>query len=449
MIFNTKFSQVWQQLGIGQQAVLVAVSGGVDSMVLLDLLQKLPGELQPKINVVAVDHCLRAESQLEISYLREYCQQHGLKFYTCKWLPKQHPQTGVEEAGRLFRYSFFAKVMAENQLRYLLTAHHADDQAETFLMKLIRGGDLRQLRGILLQRPFAKHSFLIRPLLNFSKEQLYDYAHQLGLQYFEDATNQTDDYLRNRLRHQVVPVLKKEESQLLRHIAQYQQQLGELLELADQRVAQLLAAAQVSDGYRLASWLDKSPVQKKAMLRKLSATEVSTVNEAQITAMTKLLENEQRPQATIDLKGAAVFVKDYSVFRFESKRHSSGDLQKIIKLSVGRWSFLSPTEEIGLFPAAQVELKNSDDVLEVGALDSPLLLRHRQPGDRLLTAAGQQKVKKILIDHKVPNVQRAKIWLVCKASNEVLWVIGHKKSDLSRPSVNDKIHYIVIYRKIK
>lgn len=99
--------------------------------------------------------------------------------------------------------------MGRHHAAVLLTAHHADDQAETVLMKLIRGGQLTQLQGILPEQPFAAGK-LVRPLLPFSKEQIRTYAHEQQLTWYEDATNQNNDVLRNRIRHQVIPALKQE-----------------------------------------------------------------------------------------------------------------------------------------------------------------------------------------------------------------------------------------------
>ena len=448
MELTAKFSQVWRQLDLGKQPVLVAVSGGVDSMVLLELLQRLPQTLCPVIEVALVNHCLRPEGQQELEYVRRYCDEHGLKFHSLVWPKSQHPRAGVEEAGRNVRYRFFADVMADRKIKLLLTAHHGDDQAETVLMKLIRGGDLRQLQGIAWQRPFQGSKLLLRPLLGFSKEQLYDYAKKIGLQYFEDESNQSDDFLRNRIRHQVVPLLKQEEPQFLAHVAAYQQQLTDLLLLAKQSVEQLLAEAATEQGYDLAVWLSKTRVQKRAMLRQLCSQKTGAVNEQQLTELIKLLENAHRPQASLDLSGSVALIKSYSVFYLTEKCSLTSVTDETFVLSMGKWVTLSSTEKIGLFEPDQVQLQASDDVLKVGASQQKLGVRHRQPGDKLLTASGSQKVKKILIDQKVPNSQRDRVWVVCQKSNEVIWVVGHKKSDLSRPSVHDKIHYIVVYRKL-
>lgn len=448
MELTAKFSQIWRQLDLGNQPVLVAVSGGVDSMVLLELLQRLPQAVRPTIEVALVDHCLRPESQQELEYVHHYCDEHGLKFHSLVWPQDEHPQAGVEEAGRQVRYHFFADIMASTGIKRLLTAHHGDDQAETILMKLLRGGDLRQLQGIAWQRPFQDSKLLVRPLLGFAKEQLYAYAQSINLRYFEDESNQGNDFLRNRIRHQVVPLLKQEEPQFLAHVTAYQQQLTDLVELAQQRVEQLLAEAVTETGYDLAVWRSKTAVQKRAMLRQICSQKTAAVNEHQLTELVQLLENTNRPQARLNLSGAVVLVKSYTFFYLTTPSAPLQVANETLTLSVGRWITLSTTEQIGLFDPQEVQLKSGDDVLVVSATQKKLWVRHRQPGDKLLTTSGSQKVKKILIDHKVTSSQRAQVWLVGQKSNEVLWVVGQKKSDLSRPNGHDKIHYIVIYRKL-
>ena len=161
-----------------QDKVVVAVSTGVDSMVLLDLLQHLSSKNRPQIIVAHMNHELRKQSQLEERFIRQYCKQNDLKLAVAHWPQTLHPQTGVENAARQARYHFFQEVMKDNQAKILLTAHHQNDLAETMLMKMTRGGQLSQLVGIRDRRPFASGT-LIRPLLPFSKQQLKKYALQM------------------------------------------------------------------------------------------------------------------------------------------------------------------------------------------------------------------------------------------------------------------------------
>ena len=449
MNLNFKFHEIYEKLGIKQEPILVAVSGGVDSMVLLDLLQRLPLTLKPKIHVATVDHCLRPESEQETKYVKQYCEKYQLKFHTIRWEKKDHPDQGVEEAGRIFRYSFFSNIMQQYKINHLLTAHHADDQIETVLMKFIRGGDLHQLQGISLQRPFMTEFDLSRPLLFFSKDRLYEYAHNNQIVYFEDSTNQTDDFLRNRLRHQVIPTLKKESPNLLGHLASYQEQLADLLEVADSKIRKLVEQLTTQDGYLLSKWRTLTLAEKRASLRLICTDNVGEINESQLTEMVSLLQNTSRPQGKIDAKGEYLFYKSYENFGFTDKTSHSIIIQPEFKrqLRLNKWVKLSSFEKIGLFPVGTPTDKD-DDVLQLSTKVKYLDVRHRQNGDKLLTLAGPQKVKKILIDQKIPSNKREQVWVVSNGSHELLWVVGHKKSDLSRQDVNDKIHYIVIYRKI-
>src|SRR5699024_4364747 len=155
--------------------------------------------------------------------------------------------------------------------------HHADDQIETVLMKFIRGGDLHQLQGISLQRPFMTEFDLSRPLLFFSKDRLYEYAHNNQIVYFEDSTNQTDDFLRNRLRHQVIPTLKKESPNLLGHLASYQEQLADLLEVADSKIRKLVEQLTTQDGYLLSKWRTLTLAEKRASLRLICTDNVGEI----------------------------------------------------------------------------------------------------------------------------------------------------------------------------
>lgn len=144
-------------------------------MVLLTLLQRLPVAHRPKLIVAHVDHQLRQQSQVERQFITTYCQQHRLPLEVAVWPLAAHPATGIEAAAREFRYAFFERVMKQTHATTLVTAHHANDQAETVLMKLIRGGDLTQLVGIRTEQPFGSGR-LVRPLLRIDKATLLAYA---------------------------------------------------------------------------------------------------------------------------------------------------------------------------------------------------------------------------------------------------------------------------------
>ena len=183
---------------IEHQRVLLAISGGLDSMTLLNLLYKYQKELDIELILAHINHKQRIEADQEEKQLKEIAQKLGVKILTSSF-------SGVfsEKSARDFRYNFFKKVMQEEDCTALVTAHHADDQAETIFMRILRGSRLRYLSGMKDRQPFGGGE-LIRPLLEFSKTDFPTVFH------FEDASNFENTYFRNRVRNQYFPLLETE-----------------------------------------------------------------------------------------------------------------------------------------------------------------------------------------------------------------------------------------------
>lgn len=441
------FKQRMEKLALGGQKVLVAYSTGVDSTVLLTLLQNLPAEIRPLVNVAYIDHQIREQSKIETAYVKQYCAQRDLPLFMKTWYKKDHPQTGIEAAGREVRYNFFKETMAKNDIRYLMTAHHGDDQAETFLMKTIRGGDIAQLVGIHHRRKFGERGELIRPLLGIPKAELRAFAANRDLKYFEDYTNHDDDVLRNRMRHNVIPLLKKENSQLLEHIQSYQDQLSDLLEAAESVAKTKLKQMSFNDGRLvLAYWQQESPAWQRILLKRVCLSKGILAGEDQIRQMQELLNNKNSVQGRVQLTDTVALVKGYTSFGLAEEKNNSALAERRFVLRPNQWIDISPFEQIGLFESSQYHAQPQDDILVIAPPEKSLYIRHRKQGDKLVTSQGRQKVKKIMIDKKVPLDQRDKIWLVSDDEGTVYWVVGLKKSDLSHHLVNAKIHYVIAHR---
>jgi tRNA(Ile)-lysidine synthase len=178
--------------------VLVALSGGVDSMVLLHLLKNATDELQFELRAAHFDHAMRADSAADAEWVGEVCSAWNVPLTTAR---ADHQLRG-ETAARLARYQFLERAARATRSSRIATAHHADDQIETILFRLLRGTGMRGLAGIPLRRgPF------IRPLLRFHKSELLAYAATQDIVFREDASNAQADYARNRLRRTVLPAL--------------------------------------------------------------------------------------------------------------------------------------------------------------------------------------------------------------------------------------------------
>lgn len=200
-------------------AFFVALSGGVDSCVLLDMLiSHAKGHPEMKVVVLHYDHRLQSESMQWAKFCRDLCVDYEIDFYMNDAGVEIDKKIGLEASARKARYMWFDEIMQQIMNNtditngVLLTAHHCNDQAETMLLNMIRGTGLKGLRGIAAKKDISKkdkinRQFLIRPLLDFTKNELQQYATQQKLQWVEDLSNQKDEFRRNAIRHNVIPAL--------------------------------------------------------------------------------------------------------------------------------------------------------------------------------------------------------------------------------------------------
>ncbi|WEG73264.1 tRNA lysidine(34) synthetase TilS [Vagococcus intermedius] len=453
---------------IHQKKILLAVSGGVDSMVLLALFTGLPDECRPNIEVVHVNHHLRQESNEEEKFVKEYCHQLGVICHCKEWLECHHPLNNLEAAARDMRYAFFAKIAKEQNCDYVVTAHHGDDQAETILMRLVKGSQFRNLGGIQTVTHRANGLTVCRPLLIFSKEMIYEFAKAQNIPYREDQTNQITTYTRNRYRLQVIPNLKQENPNLLEHIQNFSRQIGYANEVIESVIEPLLADIVISK--KVTCWqLDVTKLLRESeavryfilveIMQQALVEKGVSINERQLSAVLSLL-TAQKGQGVIQLSAGWVFKKRYASAFLMIASDTSDSNERVsepYQLSVGENLFLSDKEWVTLVSAGETvifpekcqgwqrwELAVSSDSQKY-----PLMITRRQPGDKMIyNAQGQRKkIKRVLIDQKVPKEDREKIWVVRDAQQEISGIIPIKKSYLSIITETDKIHYRLIYLK--
>ncbi len=185
--------------------LILGVSGGVDSMVLLEALTKM----HPPSQIIAchIDHGMRAESAGDADFVKEVCSKYGI---ACEAVRidivgvAEGKKMSIESAGRMVRYEFFEKVRAVYRGRFILTAHHLDDSVETVILNFIRGSRLRGLSGIR-----ERQGVLLRPLLTLKKSEIREYAESVGIGFREDSSNEDSKYLRNRIRNEILPQMEQ------------------------------------------------------------------------------------------------------------------------------------------------------------------------------------------------------------------------------------------------
>jgi tRNA(Ile)-lysidine synthetase-like protein len=448
-----KQNNYWQP----KQKILVAVSGGVDSMVLLKLLQKAAAKDHFSLAVAHVDHQLRPASKQEAAYLKTYCCERQLTFYSQKWLARDK-QKNTEARARAFRYEFFSKIMANENYTAVMTAHHQDDQAETILMKLTRGSALTNLAGIRDKQAF-NNGHLIRPLLAFPKAKLLAYAQKTKLIYFEDETNQSNDYTRNRLRHQVVPVLKKENPQFLQHMSEFSTQV----ELAEELIYSVIApkytrwvqSNEAGWQFSLAELKhEKISVQTFFLMYLLQQTLVPKGVSVKQYHMHQLLAmiNQSTPQMILDIGLGWQALKVYDQIYLQKEQPH--EKQQSFILHLNEPLFLSENEWLALEIVTE-PLKQPQSLKDwqtyslpiTSQMKLPFLIRHRLNGDKIALRPNlTKKVSRLFIDNKIPNNQREQAWLIWSADKELIWIPNFANSYLSIPKETDKIHYRLLYK---
>lgn len=236
--------------------LLVAVSGGIDSLCLLYALKSLEVDLKLHLEVAHVDHNFRKESARDAKFVKNIADNFKLKFHLKK-LSKAPAKINLEEWGRKQRYSFFEQVLKKKNLDFILTAHTASDVAETFFMRLVANKELRSIEALDSKRK------LIRPLLDVTREQIEEYAKKNGVEFCQDLTNFDTTRLRSRVRYKLIPVLKNEfDPKIEAIVAKRAMQVAAEINLQEELVLKPLE--------RLASFKFGSKVWLKACLAELA-----------------------------------------------------------------------------------------------------------------------------------------------------------------------------------
>ncbi|KRN41013.1 tRNA(Ile)-lysidine synthase [Fructilactobacillus fructivorans] len=438
------------------QPVVVGVSTGVDSMVLLNSLEHLPKLIRPRIIVAHVNHHLREQSTIEERFITEYCRSHHLELMVGNWDPNDI-HSGIEAKARQFRYHFFTEVMDEKGSTILLTAHQANDQAETVLMKLIRSGNLMECQGIQPSRPFHNGK-IIRPMLSFSKNNIRAYARSHGLVWYEDETNFGDEVLRNRIRNQILPNLMKENPQVISHLANFAKNLQSEIAGAEELASTFLQHQDLkvkNDRVSAQSDLvktDQLPILLRTLLKKLTTS--VTLSDNQITEIMTLVKDFEKPQGKLQISNAYFFEKSYNSIMFfkQSPNNYDEDRDKssfVVKLNT--WNYDNNGFNFGIFDKNHVPKGKFDRVsyFDLATAQFPLSIRSGQPTDTIeLKNGGHQSLRRLLINQKVPSEKRRHVKVLVDSKGQVLAIIGYKESRKSSPSATNGYELLVTRKDV-
>ncbi|MDQ6469054.1 tRNA lysidine(34) synthetase TilS [Flavobacterium sp. LHD-80] len=404
---------------LAEKKLFLAVSGGLDSMVLLHLFQQLPYE-------IAVLHCnfqLRGlESFGDQEFVQDYCNQNNIPFFTTQFDTKAFAEDyklSTQVAARELRYSWFYEFLEEKNFDYILTAHHADDNLETFIINLTRGTGLDGLTGI----P-EENDRIIRPLLPFSREEVLKYAEENKIEWREDSSNASNKYLRNKIRHDLIPILKEINPNFLdafQKTQSYLQESKEMVEDASIMIYQQVAKEDGEDIHFDLNQLKKLPNYKSYLYQWLNEFGFSAWKDVY-----DLVEGQS---------GKQVFSEEFRLL----KNRETLILNPISETSEKEEFEIAENDTDVNFPL-KLRLCNVDhiaiDSKEVIFVDAekirfPLVLRKWNEGD-VFHPFGMQgkskKVSKLFKDEKLSLIEKEKTWILC-SENQIVWVVGIRQDE--------------------
>ncbi len=412
--------------------LLVAVSGGVDSVVLLHVLHSLVESLNVSLQVAHLDHQIRPESRGDADFVADLCAQWDIPCHveTCD-VPAiaEQNRISLEMAGRQARREFLQRIAVQIGAVQIVLAHHQDDQVETFMLRLLRGSGQSGLASM-----HVLQGVWWRPLLVCSREQILNYARQQQLSWVEDESNSDPSFLRNQLRTQIIPQLLEINPRFDNHIAGLTQQFQLEEDYWQEQVEQEFAGLIVShdDGLRLSrtSLLAQHPALRLRLYREVLRRvrgDLQKIEAIHLYAIEKMLTGG-RSQAQMDLPGCWVARRYQSLWL----RNVAPERPEPFDLSVPIPGELELPDGHALCVSLQDEqMGESGNVTEYSfaSLQQPLRVRSWQAGDRFAPAGmiGHKRLKHFFADNQVELETRQKTPLLL-SGDEILWVVGMRRS---------------------
>ena len=369
-------------------SVICAVSGGADSVALLFALYLLKDRLGIRLEAAHFNHRLRGqESDEDEAFVRGLCSQYDIPLHVGTGEVKAGKK-GLEAAARDARYGFLLSLDGK-----IATAHTADDNAETVLMRLIRGTGLKGLGGIA-----PKRGKLIRPMLSVTRQEVESFLTEWSLPHVEDSSNETDVFLRNRIRHHVMPLLRQENPRIGENLSQ----MALRLRLDEAYLTQQSAFDVLPDVNTLRTM--PRALRSRALEAFLKRNGIPEPEDVHVSQAEALVFSDN-PSARAAFPGGVTISRSYDTLTVlaEDSKICETSLPCPGQAVVGDYRVICEPS---------VEIRNTPDTITV-CPSGEMLLRSRKSGDALRLPGGSRSLKKLLIDRKVPASQREKIPVLC------------------------------------
>jgi bifunctional protein TilS/HprT len=387
--------------------LVVSVSGGSDSMALLHMLMTMTYQLV----VVHFNHQKRSASVDEANLVAQFCKDRDIPFH---YYTLEISLGNFHHRAHELRTHYLNEVATIHKTPYILTAHHLDDLFENILIKLTRGSNLLGYAG--MQRIHKKNKYIyLKPLLYVTKQAILAYISKHKIAYLDDESNEEHTYLRNRYRHAIVPLMKQENELLLDQVKNYHHQITSAFHFIRKETLRFLGPNMIIDinHYHL---LDETI--KDDCIACLFEHHHLPFNYRMIQKLKTILSSE-KPNVHYTLSNRYSFVKSYH--QAFIKRVKTIEQQRIElkegKTTIKNMAFFTFFDESKLKTAESAKLCYNK-------LAFPLWARRREDGDILTYPYGHKKLKKLLIDEKIPTEKRDQLWIITDNEDNILWVPG-------------------------
>lgn len=405
-----------QQLMPQKARVVVAISGGADSVALLLILRKLGYSCHAA-------HCnfhLRGEESMrDERFVRELCRELGTPLYVADFATAEHAKKNsisIEMAARELRYGFFDEIKKKTDSRFIAVAHHCDDNAETVLLNLIRGTGIRGLHGI---RP--KNGNIVRPLLCISRKDILQFLDNEKAEYVTDSTNLTSDFTRNKIRLEIIPLMKQINPSIIESLSATAEKIAQAEMIYGKGVAESIA--RVKTGNDIDIRLLKEETAARTILHEILSP--LGFNGSQVADICNSMDSESGKRFKSS-EWEIVKDRDRFIIRPEIKNNeeTAVTLPESGAVILFDGSLTLAKEEFN----GNVSKSPDTATLDIETLKMPLSIRKTRPGDRFTPFGmrGSKLVSDYLTDRKADIIKKERQRVITDAEGNIVWLVGER-----------------------
>lgn len=412
-----------------QTPFLLAISGGVDSMVLLHLFNSLKLNFQ----VAHINYKLRGEhSDLDENLVTDFCENNKIKIHIYQVSNHEKPKNSIQTWARTLRYDFFNKILNSENIEYLVTAHHLNDELETFLINLSRGSGLKGLSGI----P-KNENHILRPLLSFEKEEIYRFAKAEQIDFREDASNKKNDYLRNQIRNQIVPLLLETNEHFMDNFHKSLKLLSEshdiLVEKKENLKKKLFEEKEQLIQINKKDFFELKPFLQFELLKDFGFNDKKEIEKMQSAQLGSIFYSSNF-RIHID--------REFLILNSNKNIDNQCYEEELIVEKK-----LNNQLEYEFKVDKSFEIKTKKWCFDAKKIVFPLKIRTKKEGDYFypIGMIGKKKVSKFFKDEKISILAKPKIKILCDGNDEVLGIIPLRQDRRFSANENTQSVFKIIF----